>query len=108
MKIEITPTNDIVDMGGFCARRWTGTTEKGARVELFVSRIASHVDEDRTELEAELLELHDCMVTPLKNLLRRLHQERRLHAGFTKSKTTEAFANIEKERDVENPDDQDH
>ena len=45
MKITIEPTTQIIDYQGTRCRVWEGTTDSGARVHLFIPRVAVSNDE---------------------------------------------------------------
>lgn len=60
MKITIESTDQIVELlvRGISvpARLWKGTTDKGADVMVFVTRISVGADKDQAEFERELQE----------------------------------------------------
>lgn len=64
MKITIEQTTKIVQLNGVPARIWEGHTETGIPVHVFITRIATHKDNDREQFERELQECR----TPSKDI----------------------------------------
>jgi hypothetical protein len=58
MKATIESTEQLITINGIPARVWTGTTERGIPIQLAITRIAVHRDEDCAQFEAELQETH--------------------------------------------------
>lgn len=56
MEITIHNTTKIVNLNGIPARIWEGKTKSGIPVHCYVTRIATHENEDQTEFEKELTE----------------------------------------------------
>jgi hypothetical protein len=48
MKITLESTSKVVELSGVPARIWEGTTESGAPVHCYITRIACDVDDDAT------------------------------------------------------------
>jgi hypothetical protein len=49
MTINITPTATIVCVNGAECRIWTGTTDRGVPVTLYVTRLQVDIDRDQSE-----------------------------------------------------------
>ena len=58
MKATIESTEQLISIDGVPARVWTGTTERGIRIQLAITRIAVDRDADTSQLERELTEVH--------------------------------------------------
>jgi len=56
MKITMEATEKITRLEGVPVRLWEGVTESGIKCQVFVHRIAVHLDQDPTEFERELKE----------------------------------------------------
>jgi len=56
MRVTITPTASIVQLNDSPCRVWTGTTERGIPVTLYVTRVQVDLDRDQSEFLAELTE----------------------------------------------------
>ena len=56
MAIQITKTDQIVDLDGVACRLWHGVTAGGVPCEVFVHRVAVREDHDSAAFEAELSE----------------------------------------------------
>lgn len=56
MKITVESTTKIVQLNGVEARVWEGSTESGIPIHVFITRIASHLDNDNSQFEQELKE----------------------------------------------------
>ena len=57
MKIEITATDKVVDVGGVQCRLWEGVSDGGARCKVFVHRVAVHELQDQAAFQRELREM---------------------------------------------------
>lgn len=53
MKAQLESTSKIVTLNGIPARVWEGTTEGGARIVAFITRVTP-MDDDPGEFEREL------------------------------------------------------
>jgi hypothetical protein len=71
MKIEITPTDKIVDVEGVQCRLWEGVTAGGGHCKVFVHRVAVHESQDQGVFERELKEMPQPMpaIFSLRNVL---------------------------------------
>lgn len=58
MKATIESTEQLIKINGVPARVWTGVTERGIPIQLAITRVAVHRDEDASQFEAELGEQH--------------------------------------------------
>jgi hypothetical protein len=56
MKITVESTTKTVTVNGVPARIWEGHTDSGIAVFCYITRIAVHLDDDRSQFEAELQE----------------------------------------------------
>lgn len=56
MKITITATEKLTDVGGVPVRLWHGVTESGTKCLVFVHRIAVDETENAEQFERELKE----------------------------------------------------
>lgn len=54
MKITVESTTKTVSLDGVPARIWEGHTDSGIPIHCYITRIAVHEDEDRSQFEAEL------------------------------------------------------
>jgi hypothetical protein len=59
VRIQIEPTEKMVEVDGVPCRVWNGVTEKGVQVFLFVHRVAVAVEDDSAELDAALREVSE-------------------------------------------------
>jgi hypothetical protein len=64
MKITITPTRSIVDLNGVPCRIWTGKTERGIPVTLYVTRVQVDRDLAQDEFLRELVETEPPKIQP--------------------------------------------
>ena len=55
MKATLESTSKVVIVNGVLARVWEGTTERGARIAAFITRVTP-VDGDPAEFERDLTE----------------------------------------------------
>ena len=77
MQITLHSTDRIVTIlkGGaeIPARIWEGQTESGIKVQVLVTRITAHADQDLSQFEAELTETHapsaEVQAFPLRMIL---------------------------------------
>ncbi len=75
MKITITSTDQITELGGVPVRVWDGVTESGIACKVFVHRLAVLNGADTTEFDRELHgmsvppELATRTFIPLRNIL---------------------------------------
>lgn len=72
MRATLETTSKIVTVNGVPARIWEGTTERGARIVAFVTRVTP-MDGDGAEFERDLLEVRapspDVEAFPLRLVL---------------------------------------
>jgi hypothetical protein len=57
MKITIESTDQLTDFDGAPVRVWNGVTEKGTRCYVLIRAIAVRLDQDRDELDRDLMEI---------------------------------------------------
>lgn len=57
MRVQIEPTELVVDLNGVQARVWNGITESGVQVFVFVHRVAVRSTEHAAAFERELIEM---------------------------------------------------
>jgi len=69
MRIQIEPTEMLVEVNDVQARVWNGITEGGTQVFVFVYRLAVRANEDVLAFENELIAMPELRVTPIKELL---------------------------------------
>jgi len=72
MKITLENTARVVNANGVDCRVWEGTTASGIKVQALIAAIAARDDEDLTEFETELQELHpasEVQAFPLRMIL---------------------------------------
>lgn len=58
MNVQLHSTTKIVTINGVPARVWEGVTEGGINCHAFITRIAVHKNDDASEFEKELNEVH--------------------------------------------------
>ena len=56
MRIILESTTEVTEVDGLPCRIWEGHTESGIACHAWLTRIAVHEDEDRSQFEAELAE----------------------------------------------------
>ena len=56
MKLTIENTDRLVQINGIPARVWEGTTENGIAVQVLVTQVAVHRDDDQAQFLTELAE----------------------------------------------------
>ncbi len=74
MRLQIEPSEMIVDLNGVQVRVWNGISEQGVQVFVFVHRLAVRNDDDLAAFERELIDMPSLRVTRVDELLREQHQ----------------------------------
>jgi hypothetical protein len=72
MKMTIESTDLIGTVNGVQARIWKGTTERGVKVQVLISRIGVLAGEDEAQFKEELEQVHAPMTEPLAFPMRML------------------------------------
>jgi len=69
MRLQIEPSEMIVDLNGVQVRVWNGISEQGIQVFVFVHRLAVRNDDDLAAFERELIEVPSLHAKSIKELL---------------------------------------
>jgi hypothetical protein len=69
VRIQIEPTELVMDLNGMQTRVWNGITDSGVQVFVFVHRVAIHSTDDPTAFERELIAMPLIRAVPIKQLL---------------------------------------
>ncbi len=70
MRVQMEPTEMVVDLNGVSARVWNGTTEGGVQIFVFVHRVAVRDVDDIEAFTAELIEMPEIRPVLVTDLLR--------------------------------------
>jgi hypothetical protein len=69
MRIQIEPSEILVDIDGVTTRVWNGVTEEGVQCFVFVARVAVRAEDDALDLASVLIEVDQPEIAGLRNAI---------------------------------------